>query len=287
MLPNELNTIIANYAPAEAVRWMLHYPDSQQTRGFETSQKVHEFLKTFNMHGYLLIFEAQLLRAPLRAHDRRIHFSYTFQELMSGYRTIQALIHRFAPRLNDIFNAPNFRNDRLGFGYIRPQSEFVPPFTMRFVRLPTGFVYSCCNILTKREVGQNSEEGIEGSTIVINTILDGLREKARRFYPNPIVTIGVDIVSEGSESEISSFSINGNGLSDWRLMDYAKLDNRATATEMARMLIEANVSATPTMLENARADRQTAVVELIEEHIQQQNSANVEARAFSLPAAKK
>ncbi len=297
--PAELSRIVADYAPAEATYMIACFGRSENVVGlfrvndFVESRHVFEFLVTFNRQAFLFINQAHGFSTKLTAQKNtkgpdaallpfsgRIHFSTEFSDLLKGYRCVRALVHSLATGLNESFSAPDFLNERFGFGYLRPQVEFVPPFTVSNPLYDTTF-FSSRELLhpntrysyTNRVLDAGEGDAVGDGTERIKALLGrfGRGVKNERVRIPTIVGLEVIYCVETAQETLGRPTVFGvdykiclYGLYDWRLMEYAQQDNSATATAFGGLFIEAGVRATATMLENARKDGKNAVVELIE-----------------------
>lgn len=287
--PN-LSTIIADYAPQEAVRLLGANAQSDVVNVQEMSKSTHvvAFLKVFNQQGFLLIHEGEMfdrfpyitgdgiedpegIRRLIVAYDFDRHFSESYEDAIEGYRVVRTWIRLAGPQINKLFNEDEgFTHKRFGFGYLRPNVQVIPP-------------HIWVNNMARQVIRKRQEDAVG----MLLPDRDPLPEDPQ-FHKT--VTAMTKAVRYDKESHRDPHLIGtGCGVSDSRLLPYTEENNKAMAPVMAQIFIEEGVRANATMLANARKDGMGAVVELIEENqpelIAQPNPPPANASAPPKPAS--
>lgn len=238
-------TLIASYAPGDAVRMLASGEvkwGSLSKEELATVDKVCDFLTNFNM--------AALMYAEPKNFDSSRHFSVEFDDLLAGYMATQLHFRDCIAR--GVPFSPlrvQMGEDWLGYGYLRVQCMFVPPYederNVQFIKrelVPKAFsleTNSSYRVLDEPFEISNAEE--------IKKLLNAALPSGN--------TEGIIV------------------LRDWRLLAaYVNRhllpnsnDHIVVNGALAQMLVDAGWLATTNELQLAKRDGQTAVVEVIED----------------------
>lgn len=250
MFPDSVHTLIADYAPAAAVRLNEAGPIGPFNPSlFLTSAKVKEFLIEFNRRNLLFLDEAHFetyLRITAPPFPLHKLLQEDTESLVEGHRWLS---QRFRLSVSSFdhprFLSAAFPHERFGFGYLR-SVEFTPPHSIRERRLVA--------------VTRTLENDIAFSDVP-------LEGKAAELTEKYIRELREKVTKEGTAKVVGlDEGLAARGLSDSRLMFYMRTPtSHLVAEATALLLLEAGVHTSFHMLENAKNDRQKAVVELIEE----------------------
>lgn len=283
--PKSVQVALADYVPAETALLLTEGVTTLTVEGTADSVHLLAFLKIFNKQSYLLFFSEKMLGSPgnkveaskevelvnkAKRYDSRFYSheteaaDNTVPRLLEGYSLIkEAVAILGASNIQQCFNAEKFNHELFGFGYFRPRVRMLPPYETEWTGLGP---YTPADRRNGINVG-------ETRAVVYQ----------RRFY-NPWGEVNVPprkwIGQEEGQTETDfhnrifgmlfggtpTIGKDSHGAYDSRLLPYRVEDNTAVAPAFAQIFLEAGVKVPRAMWENAKADKQSAVVELIEEY---------------------